>query len=70
MMDWLIFFLPGIRVATRLYLNSGDMKFKDLSVSAGFGRTKPTNGSTGVTFVGYYHMTDGWDIYVCNCQDT
>ena len=42
-------FFTGNQVANRLYLNSGGMKFKDISVSAGFGEKK--QWSTGVTFV-------------------
>jgi len=56
-------FFTGNQVANRLYLNSGGMKFKDISVSAGFGEKK--QWSTGVTFVDINN--DGWlDIYVCN----
>ena len=56
-------FFTGSQVANRLYLNSGEMKFKDISVSAGFGEKK--QWSTGVTFVDVNN--DGWlDIYVCN----
>lgn len=56
-------FFTGNQVPNRLYLNLGEMKFKDISSAAGFGEKK--QWSTGVTFVDI--NSDGWlDIYVCN----
>jgi len=56
-------FFTGNQVANRLYLNLGGMKFKDISISAGFIEKK--QWSTGVTLVDLNN--DGWlDIYVCN----
>jgi len=56
-------FFTGNQVPNRLYLNLGEMKFKDISAAAGFGEKK--QWSTGVTLVDINN--DGWlDIYVCN----
>ncbi|MGI9541656.1 MAG: FG-GAP repeat domain-containing protein, partial [Cyclobacteriaceae bacterium] len=49
----------------RLYLNKGNLKFKDITEEAGVGGpTGETNWTTGVTLVDL--NVDGWlDIYVC-----
>ncbi|MFK7934171.1 MAG: FG-GAP repeat domain-containing protein, partial [Saprospiraceae bacterium] len=50
----------------RLFLNEGDLKFKDVSAAAGIGGDK--GWSTGVSMVDI--NADGWlDIYVCNSGD-
>ena len=56
-------FFTGNQVPNRLYLNQGNLKFRDISVEAGFAEKK--QWSTGVTLVDI--NSDGWlDIYVCN----
>jgi hypothetical protein len=59
-------YLSGNRVANRLYLNRGDMRFEDVTDRAGVaGRAA---WSTGVTMADV--NADGWlDIYVCNSGD-
>ncbi|MGA0559017.1 VCBS repeat-containing protein [Larkinella sp. VNQ87] len=55
-------YFTGNMVADRLYLNQGNLKFKDISSSAGIG--KGLGWKTGVTLVDINR--DGWlDIYVC-----
>jgi hypothetical protein len=60
--------LPDIYVTSnmgenKLYINEGNLKFKDISISAGV--TDKDKWSTGVSMVDINH--DGWlDIYVCN----
>lgn len=55
-------YFSGNTVDNKLYLNEGDFKFKDISVTAGV--DCPNTWSTGVTMVDV--NGDGWlDIYVC-----
>ena len=54
-------FFCGNQVSNRLYINKGDLKFKDISKTAGININK--NWASGVTFVDV--NKDGWlDIYV------
>lgn len=56
-------FLTANRTANRLFLNEGEMKFRDITTTAGVGGDKAW--STGVTLADV--NADGWlDIYVCN----
>ncbi len=55
-------FFTGNQVRDRLFLNNGDLKFKDISDNAGI--SKDNNWSTGVTFVDIDNDGDQ-DIYVC-----
>ncbi|CAN5510378.1 VCBS repeat-containing protein [soil metagenome] len=55
-------YFTGNMVPDRLYINQGDLKFKDVSGKAGI--NKETGWKTGVTLVDINQ--DGWlDIYVC-----
>lgn len=55
-------YFAGNQVENKLYLNEGNMKFRDISLSAGV--ACPDVWSTGVTFVDI--NADGYlDIYVC-----
>lgn len=55
-------YFTGNRVSNRLYLNKGDLTFKDVTSSAGVGGRELWK--TGVTLVDI--NADGWlDIYVC-----
>ncbi len=55
-------YFAGNEVPNKLYLNQGDMKFKDITVSAGVDGGK--GWDNGVTMVDI--NADGWlDIYVC-----
>ena len=59
-------YLSGNRVANRLFLNRGDMKFDDVTDAAGV--SGKAAWSTGVTMADV--NADGWlDIYVCNSGD-
>ncbi|MCP9237651.1 VCBS repeat-containing protein [Lewinella sp. JB7] len=59
-------YLSGNRVANRLFLNRGGMKFEDVTEAAGVGGQAAW--STGVTMADV--NADGWlDIYVCNSGD-
>ena len=54
-------FFCGNQVPNKLYINQGDLTFKDISVSSGINKNK--NWSNGVTFADVNN--DGWlDIYV------
>jgi hypothetical protein len=56
-------FLTANQGSNKLFLNTGDLKFRDISASAGF--INKQQYSTGVVMVDINH--DGWlDIYVCN----
>ncbi len=56
-------FLTGNQEPNRLYLNEGDLTFRDISVSAGILHTE-NSWSTGVTMADV--NADGWlDFYVC-----
>ena len=59
-------YLSGNRVANRLFLNRGELRFEDVTEAAGVaGRAA---WSTGVTMADV--NADGWlDIYVCNSGD-
>ena len=59
-------YLSGNRVDNRLYLNRGDLRFEDITATAGVaGRAA---WSTGVTMADV--NADGWlDLYVCNSGD-
>ncbi|MBK6266390.1 VCBS repeat-containing protein [Marivirga sp. S37H4] len=57
----------GNQVPNKLYLNEGNMQFKDITVSSGFNISN--NWSTGVTIVDINQ--DGYqDIYICNAGYT
>ena len=59
-------YLSGNRVANRLFLNRGDMRFDDVTEDAGV--AGQAAWSTGVTMADV--NADGWlDIYVCNSGD-
>ncbi|CAH1002069.1 hypothetical protein LEM8419_02986 [Neolewinella maritima] len=59
-------YLSGNRVANRLFLNRGDMRFEDVTDQAGVAGAAAW--STGVTMADV--NADGWlDIYVCNSGD-
>ena len=59
-------YLSGNRVANRLFLNRGDMRFDDVTDRAGV--AGQAAWSTGVTMADV--NADGWlDIYVCNSGD-
>lgn len=59
-------FFTGNETSNRLYLNQGDLHFKDITGPAGVSTT--AEWSTGVTMVDI--NSDGWlDIYVCQLGD-
>lgn len=59
-------YLTSNMESNRLYLNTGNFTFKDITVQAGVGGSKAW--STGVAVVDV--NSDGWlDIYVCNSGD-
>ncbi len=59
-------YLSGNRVANRLFLNRGGLKFDDVTEAAGVGGKGAW--STGVTMADV--NADGWlDIYICNSGD-
>jgi len=58
-------FFCGNQVDNRLYINQGNLKFKDVTSTAGLSKKNPANWSSGVNIVDINY--DGLlDIYVCN----
>ena len=59
-------YLTANMAANRLFLNAGDLRFRDVTEAAGVGGTR--SWSTGVSMADI--NGDGWlDIYVCNSGD-
>ncbi|WP_419211045.1 VCBS repeat-containing protein [Maribacter sp. X9] len=58
-------FLAGNQVDNKLYLNTGELKFKDISKEAQIGKTDTLQWSSGVTIVDV-NLDGLQDIYICN----
>ncbi len=58
-------FFTGNQVENRLYLNLGDLKFKDVSIQAGIVKPDTMYWSSGVNLVDI-NLDGRLDIYICN----
>lgn len=58
-------FLAGNQVDNKLYLNEGNLKFKDISEEAQIGKTDPLQWSSAVTVLDI-NLDGLQDIYICN----